>query len=254
MGGSLALLLCRIVIATTAIAGPVAASDDGPWRVAGSDWVFVQQEYIDSWPGIYHDSESGACIQFDVAFPSVVSPLPAPDGKDADTEVGNSGGVPYRLKVSSTAVEMREMRARLRSQGMSEMAMPNGEGCPGGRRIAVSAMPEGLSETSRVWNAHADTCTDVQFQRVREFFLGASRGPATDHHPAQYGRLLARSEIEAIAIGMPYEGVRAKLGAPSWGECGPKDGFTAEWTYKARPHWIERRLRFGRDHRLVAKR
>ena len=172
--------------------------------------------------------------------------------KDADTEVGNSGGVPYRLKVSSTAVEMREVRARLRSQGMYESVMPNGEGCR--RRLAASVMPEGLSETSRAWNAHADTCTDVQFQRVREFFLGAGRGPATDRHPAQDGRLLARSEIEAIAIGMPYEEIRAKPGAPSWGECGPKDGFTAEWTCKARPHWIERRLRFGRDHRLVAKR
>jgi len=251
---SLAFRLGMVAVVSGAIAGAAVASDEGPWRVGAPEWVFVQEEAIDSWPGIYHDSESGACIHFDVAFPFVVCPLPAPDAKDADIEVGRSGVVPYRLKVSSTAAEVRKMRADMKRLGVSDAALPSSNGCPGGRRISVAFMPEGLAQTSQVWNAHADTCSDAQFQRVREFFFGTGRGPATDRRPARDGRLLDKTEVEAVAVGTPYEEVRAKLGAPSWGECGPGDGFTAEWTYKARPHWIERKFRFGRDHRLVAKR
>lgn len=232
--------------------GPVAGAEEGPWRVNSSDWVFAQGEFIDSWPGVYHDRASGACVSFDVAFTSVVSPLPAPDAKTLDVEVGRKGGVPYRLKVSDTADELRATRARMKRDGLPAWALPKGDGCPRGRRISVAFMPEGLSAHSQVWNAHADTCSEDQHQRVRDFFLGPGRGPATDRRPATDGRLLAKSEIDAVAVGTAYEDVRAKLGAPSSSECGPGDGFMAEWTYKARPHWISRRFRFGRDHRLVA--
>src|SRR5512145_413762 len=102
-----------VAVVSGAIAGAAAASDEGPWRVGAPEWVFVQEEAIDSWPGIYHDSESGACLHFDVAFPSVVSPLPAPDAKNVGIEVGRSGAVPYRLRVSRTAAEVHKMRAHM---------------------------------------------------------------------------------------------------------------------------------------------
>ncbi len=246
--------LFRILAAAslTLALGPVAGAEEGPWHVNSADWVFAQGEFIDSWPGIYHDRDSGACVEFDVAFTSIVSPLPAPEGKTPDVEVGRSGGVSYRLKVSGTADELRAMRARMKREGLPAWALPKANGCPGGRRISVAFMPAGLSAHSQVWNAHADACSEDQYQRVRDFFLGPGRWPATDRRPATDGRLLAKSEIDAVAVGTAYEEVRAKLGAPSSGECGAGDGFTAEWTYKARPHWISRRFRFGRDHRLIA--
>jgi hypothetical protein len=219
--------LFLLVLLASGNAAP--ASGEDPWGGAGPAWVFVQREVIDSWPGIYHDAQSGACISFDVAFPSVVTPLDAPKSAGSATQAGVSNGIAYHMKITTN------------------------KACPDGRQIEVAFFPNAPDDQMPVWNSHADTCGALQYQRVHEFYFGAGRGPAVTARPATDGRLLAKSEVDAVPLGATYQEIRSQLGASSWSDCGPSKGFTAEWTYRARPHWIERAFPFNREQRLVAK-
>jgi hypothetical protein len=219
------------VFVITATMATAVARNDGPWRGAGAEWLFVQSEVQESWPGIYHDRVSGACIRMEVQGSregtDAGSPLAVPRDGDEDVRTGVSAGVPYRVKVGSHP------------------------SCPQGRRIEVTFMPKGSNAT---WSTRAETCGDEQFRRVQEFYFGSGRGPATERRPNEEARRLKQGEVDALPMGMSFEEVRARFGEPAQGACGPEDGFTAEWTEDTQTAWVQRTLRFDHERKLIRTR
>jgi hypothetical protein len=189
--------------------------------------VFAEQEGIDSWPGIYHDRVSGVCVQFDVAFPSVVSHL------KRGTEALPSGysGVPARLSLTVDAK------------------------CKGGRRLQAAFLPSGEGPHDLIWNVYADTCDDTQLSRARQFLFAPGAGPprAYTKNPDQ-GRLHTRAELAAVAEGESYATVRSRLGASSMAECKVHGSFVVSWTEDSKPHYREWEYRFNQSQQLVSKR
>ena len=214
----------------TAVVGMLAVvlmptETSGPWSPVPEGWVYLQQEGIDSWMGTYHDRVSGACVHFDVAFPFVVKPL----AESTEQPPPIYSGVPFNLTVK-----------------------PHGS-CVEGRRLSASFFPEGDDSTSIVWNLYADTCGSNQYERTRDFLFGMGGQPRARPENEDLGRLHSRKELEAVAVGRSFAGIRDALGATSSAECHPDGSFTANWVEDSRPHYKDWEFRFNQDQVMIQK-
>jgi hypothetical protein len=200
---------------------PVFA-DSGMWQGFPQGWVYAPVQGYDSWPGIYHDGESGACILFDVGWPFVIAPVK----KGSE---GTQQSIPYKLKTS------------------------NNQKCRKGITWDVSFFPEPAEAREYVWNASADMCDEIQKLRVKEFLFGANSSPITNLPKHLDFRRLKRSEFLAIPLGMTYSEVINHIGLPSDSECGPDLGFTAIYYETEGKSWLDHKFIFDREHRLKLK-
>ncbi len=146
---------------------------NGMWQGFPEGWVYAPVQGYDSWPGIYHDEKSGACILFDVAWPFVVKPV----DKGMD---GIQLSVKYKLHISEN------------------------RNCADGIIFNVSFFPEVAEVKEQIWNVSASACDETQKLRVKGFLFGKTSGPVTSIPKKIDFRSLKRSEILAVPIGITY--------------------------------------------------
>ena len=213
-----------LLLLLSLLAGPAGVPTQ-PWGPVPDDWVFAEQEGIDSWPGLYHDRVSGVCVQFDVAWPSVVSHLK----RSTESLPPEYSGVPARLTLTSDA------------------------DCKGGRRLSTAFLPKGEGSHDLIWNAYADACNDAQLRRAKDFLFTRGAGPLAYPLNPDRGTLHARATLQTVADGASYSEVRTQLGAASWAECGAGGSLIVSW-YEGKPHFRTWEFTFSQAHVLVRKR
>jgi hypothetical protein len=200
-------------------------------------WVFIPGHALDSRTGAYHDCQSGAYVNFDVASKSVVVPR---HEKTSDADVLLSSevqSVPYKgvLVADARRYKITELE-QMSGVPLAEFDAETVERLPpaGSKMLHVSLFPgtrEGL-----VWHFWSVLQTDGQRDRVQELLLSQARlrsgeWPSPDDRaPTEVVKNLA-----SIEIGMTYEKVVSALGSPRWGRDLFEKGFSVTYVGPARP-------------------
>jgi hypothetical protein len=150
--------------------------------------------------GAYHDSFSGAFVNYDVGAPTVIAPPLAESGDDVDT--GQLEGVEYRI-----------MRRDVKCEDSRERS-PN---------LYVTFFMKHLPFS--VWNFWTTVCGSRQDGRVRDLLLSKFRllrdGPNAQR--TKHARDVRMAELNSLRKGMDWEGIQERLGPAADAE-GTQDG------------------------------
>jgi len=218
----LTALVSSQLAAALLVAAQLPTGSASPVGSLTAGWVYLPGEGIDSWPGIFHDAASGACVLIDAAWPFVVKPVSS-DG----AIVGESHGVRYHR---------RERDSR----------------CRGGKYIEASFFPKDKSGNSLVWNFGADVCDETQRQRVEALLFRDAVVGAGNARPEQKTRVVPSKELDAIKPGTSWADVASRLGVPSDSSCERDGGFNAGYAVEHKDSYRELDLRFDRRQQLVS--
>lgn len=238
MPNKLSVASCIVALfATTTSADTVY-----PLTTAPEGWIYLEKDFIDTFPGAYHDSVSGAFVRVEVALvPHVIS--------WSEHQARSRGAVVTRAETDGVPYFM-ERRKHISADEQAKYRTKLEEGC---EQIAIHFLPKGSEGPS--WHLRGEACTPTQEERM----LALMRGMAStvknwpDGVRPPSGRLVTPQELAGIAPGMNWERVRARLGPPAQAEKSAADGFVVTYDVESvrRSDDLRVTLAFGKDHMLV---
>lgn len=197
-------LLAFITAFHTLLCFSDAATLGQPSEMSSSDWLYLENEWIDNFLGAYHDKASGSFIEFEVGMRGLMSPYApaAASAHHASLIRGESGGWPYSMVLIQQNVTASTRRI-----------------CPALKAEKVPVLIvsfDGDHKLYGTWNFEAVLCTPVQQERVTNFLLkGQDWRNALSSGMQMETKAITREQLNNIPVGTAWERVRQILGPPS---------------------------------------
>jgi len=200
-------------------------------------WVYLRQSGTDAWQAHYHDSKSGAFVEFtysEKGSKGQVAFWRRPDNSDpSDTFVeGSVRKIPYGLVAMEDGrgrlerVMARDTHTTAASPWLEELLPP-----PDSKQLVLSFH----SPDEGVWNFLAAVCNGAQESRVKNLLLGGARFNFAKPPTVSVSHGAPRTGYETLKDGMSFREVVGKLGMPESSLRQGCDGFKIRYYVATTP-------------------
>ena len=222
-----------------------------PLRELPAGWEHLPQACLDCWVGAYHDSSSGAYLEYSVGPPQLLAP-----GIEGPTLTGldKIDGIRYTVSTQADARKTSQLALeKMTGSGVADLI-------PEVRRTLP---PEGCSLLSiqfhldnATWSFNAAVCDPGQEARVRELLLGRQRlNLVPAGNTRWWSRVLSPRDVERAEVGSSVAGILSRLGRPETPYRVLKDQFALAYHVRrdGNHELVEATFTFNRSQRLVGK-